>query len=73
MKIMSDKEKTDLLYKIWYNSDLTKTEFAKKCGWKSSSHLCRMISGKVKTTYEHLEIACKVTNTNFKIEIKWQT
>lgn len=67
---MEEQQKTDALFKIWLNSGMTKTEFAKLCGWKNSSNLCRMISGQVKTTYEHLEIACKVTNRNFKIEIK---
>ena len=66
---MDDKQKTDALFKIWLNSGMTKTEFAQRCGWKNSSNLCRMISGKVKTTYEHLEIACKVTNQYFKIII----
>ena len=67
---MEDKQKTDTLFKIWLNSGMTKTEFAKLFGWKNSSNFCRMISGKVKTTYEHLEIACKVTNRNFNINIE---
>lgn len=66
---MTNEYKTNALYTIWYNSGMTKTEFAKRCGWKSSSILCRLISGKIKTTYEHLEIACKVTNRNFNIKI----
>ena len=67
---MTDQEKTNTLFKIWLDSGMTKTDFAQKCGWKSSSILCRLISGKIKTTYEHLEIACKITNRNFKIEIR---
>ena len=66
---MTDQDKTNLLFKIWLNSGMTKTDFAIKCGWKNSSNFCRMVSGKSKTTYEHLEIACRVTNRNFKIEI----
>lgn len=66
---MTNQEKTNALFKIWLDSGLTKTDFAQRCGWKSSSILCRLISGKIKTTYEHLEIACKVTNRNFNIKI----
>lgn len=67
---MEDKQKTDMLFKIWLNSGITKTEFAKLCGWKNSSNFCRMISGQVKTTYEHLEIACRVTNKKFNLNIE---
>ena len=72
-KLMNDQQKTDALFKIWLNSGMTKTEFAKLCGWKNSSNLCRMLSGNVKTSYEHLEIACKAMGINFKVEIECTT
>lgn len=67
---MTDKEKADLLFKIWISSDTTKTEFAQKCGWKSSSIFCKLISGKTKVTYEHLEKACKVMGIDFNLKIE---
>lgn len=67
---MTNQEKTNTLFKIWLDSGMTKTDFAIKCGWKNSSNFCRMVSGKSKTTYEHLEKACKVTNRKFNIKIE---
>ena len=67
---MTDKEKTDLMFKIWLSSGMTKTEFAERLGCKNSSNLCRLISGKVKTTYEHLEKACKIMDINFNLKIE---
>lgn len=67
---MDDKQKTDILFKIWLDSGMTKSQFANRCGWKNSSSLCKLLSGNIKTTYEHLEIACKVTNRNFNINIE---
>lgn len=67
---MTGEQKRDILFKIWLNSGLTKTEFAIRCGWKNSSSLCSMISGRHRVTYEHLETACKVENIKFKVEIE---
>lgn len=70
---MTQQEKTDLLFKLWLESGMTKAEFAKQCGWKNSSNFCRMISGQTKTTYEHIEKACEVLGLTFKIEIECTT
>ena len=66
---MTQQQKTDLLFKLWHQSGMTKTEFAERCGWKNSSNLCRMISGQIKTTYEHIEKVCEVLGLTFKIEV----
>jgi len=67
---MTGEQKRDILFKLWLNSGMTKTEFAIRCGWKNSSNFCSMISGRHRVTYEHLEIACKVENIKFKVEIE---
>jgi hypothetical protein len=67
---MTEQQKRDLMFKLWLNSGMTKTEFAIRCGWKNSSNFCGMISGRHRVTYEHLERACKVLDINFKVEIQ---
>jgi hypothetical protein len=67
---MTEQQKRDLIFKLWLNSGMTKTEFAIRCGWKNSSNFCGMISGRHRVTYEHLEKACKVLDINFKVEIQ---
>jgi hypothetical protein len=67
---MTEQQKRDLIFKLWLNSGMTKTEFAIRCGWKNSSNFCGMISGRHRVTYEHLERACKVLDINFKVEIQ---
>jgi hypothetical protein len=67
---MTEQQKRDLMFKLWLNSGMTKTEFAIRCGWKNSSNFCGMISGRHRVTYEHLEKACKVLDINFKVEIQ---
>jgi len=67
---MTEQQKRDLIFKLWLNSGMTKTEFAVRCGWKNSSNFCGMISGRHRVTYEHLEKACKVLDINFKVEIQ---
>jgi hypothetical protein len=67
---MTGEQKRDILFKLWLNSGMTKTEFAVRCGWKNSSNFCGMISGRHRVTYEHLERACKVLDINFKVEIQ---
>jgi hypothetical protein len=66
---MTSKQKTDLLFQLWNDSGLRKTELAKKCGYANSSNLCRKISGMAETKYEDIESVCNALGYEFKITI----
>lgn len=60
----------ELLWKIYQDSDCTRTEFCKKLGYKGSqSNMSQWLNGKTDLSLDQLAKFCDKLNVKLKIEI----